>query len=83
MAKAILTTSSIIQQSLKVLENEFERAYEPIYSIRKEPNDLFSLEKHMVGFSIETVASGLTYDEVCALYKLTCGGEPRWDTEAK
>ena len=83
MAKAILTTSSIIQQSLKVLENEFERAYEPIYSIRKEPNDLYALEKHMVGFSIETVASGLTYDEVCALYKLTCGGEPRWDTEAK
>jgi len=83
MAKAILTTSSIIQQSLKVLENEFERAYEPIYSIRKEPNDLYALEKHMVGFSIETIASGLTYDEVCALYKLTCGGEPRWDTEAK
>jgi len=32
---------------------------------------------------IETIASGLTYDEVCALYRLTCGGEPRWDTEAK
>jgi len=83
MAKAILTTSSIIQHSLKILENEFEKTYEPFYSIRKDPNDLFSLEKHKVFLPIETIASGLTYDEVCALYRLTCGGEPRWDTEAK
>lgn len=83
MAKAILTTSSIIQQSLKVLENEFEKTNEPFYSIRKEPNDLYALDKHKIFLPVELVASGLTYDEVCALYKLTCGDEPRWDTEAK
>jgi len=82
MAKAILTTGNMIKSSLQILEDEFNRA-SSFYSIRKEPNDLYALEQHKVFLPIETVASGLTYDEVCALYRLTCGGEPRWDTEAK
>ena len=83
MANAVLTTSSIIQQSMQVLQNEFAKVYQPIYSLRKQPDDLYALDKHVVFEPVEVIATDLTYDEVCALYKLTYGGEPRWDTEAK